>query len=126
METDNILGMKPEALHVYESGAKRSDRTGKGRFDLISPHGLRRLALRYEAGAIDKGDNNWKKGFPISRCVDSAMRHLCQYMAGDRSEDHPAAVMWQMAAICEFEERIRDGRLPKELNDIGVADEKKA
>ncbi len=66
------MTMKREPLIIYGSGAKRSDRTNKGRFDLISPHDLRRLALRYEHRAADKGDHNWENGFAVSRCVDCA------------------------------------------------------
>ena len=94
---------KEEPLQTFQSGAKRSDRTGKGRYDLISPHGLKRLAIRYEEGCEQKGERNWEKGFPVSRCIDSAMRHLSQFMAGNREEDHLAAVAWQMFAAMHFE-----------------------
>lgn len=109
---------KNEPLVRYPSGAARSDRTGKGRFDLVSPHGLLRLARRYEEGATQKGERNWEKGFPVSRCADSAMRHLNQYLAGDRTEDHLAAVAWQMFSAMHFEEEVAAGRLPAELLDV--------
>ena len=89
---------------------------------MISPHGLLRLARRYEEGAEQKGDRNWEKGFPISRCIDSALRHLTQYMSGDRTEDHLAAVAWQMFGAMHFEEEVAAGRLPIELLDIRVLD----
>ena len=120
MSDEVTLGMKHEALQTYESGAKRSDRTGKGRFDLISPHGLRRLALRYEAGALDKGERNWEKGFGLSRCIDAAFRHLNQYNGGDRAEDHLAAVAWQCFAMMHFEEEVKAGRLTEEVLDVRV------
>jgi len=113
-----IGGMKVERLSEYPSGAKRSDTRGKGTFYMISPFGLRRLALRYEEGAVDKGAHNWEKGFPMSRCVDSAMRHLSQIMAGDRSEDHWAAVAWQAFAAMHFEDCISAGSLPASLDDL--------
>lgn len=103
---------------TYASGALRSDQAGRGRYDLISPHGLRRLAIQYEIGGIQKGDRNWEQGFPCSRAICSAIRHLMQQLAGDRSEDHLAAAVWQEFCAMHFEEEIERGRLPVLLNDI--------
>ena len=102
---DVVCGVKIEPIVVYESGAIRSDRTGKGRYDLIPPCALRRLALRYEGGATEHGDRNWEKGMPMDRLYDSAMRHLTQWFSGDDAEDHLAAVMWQICAMMFFEEQ---------------------
>jgi len=106
--------------HVeFVSGAQRSDRTGRGRYDLISPHGLRRLAIQYEAGAKHHEDErNWILGFPISRALCSAIGHLMDHLAGDRSEDHLAAAAWQEFAAMHFEEEIEQGKLPVLLNDV--------
>lgn len=102
----------------YHTGALRSDRTGRGRYDLISPHGLKRLAVQYEEGAKQKGERNWELGFSTSRACCSAIGHLYDHLAGDRSEDHLAAVAWQMMAAMHFEELIKLGKLPEELNDV--------
>lgn len=88
----------------FESGAKRGDRTGKGRYDLIPEEGLKRLAKVYEEGAVKYGDSNWKKGYNISRTLDSAIRHLYNYMGGDNSEDHLAQACWNLMAAMYFEE----------------------
>lgn len=90
----------------FGTGAVRDVQQGKGRFDLITPVGERRLARRYEHGANNYGDRNWEEGMPISRCIDSAKRHLNQYLAGDFSEDHLAAVAWNVFAAMHFEERV--------------------
>ena len=37
---------------------------------------MRRLAQHYQNGAKKYAKNNWRKGQPISRYYDSAMRHL--------------------------------------------------
>ena len=87
----------------YESGALREPQEGKGRFDLITPYGLMRLARWYELGAKKYTDRNWEKGMPWSRYVDSAFRHLVKYMMGDRSEDHLAAVAWNVFALMHYE-----------------------
>lgn len=87
----------------FNTGAVRDPAKGKGRYDLISPHALKRLALHYEAGAEKYADRNWEKGIPMSRCFSSAVRHLFQWLAGMRNEDHLAAAAWNVFAIMHFE-----------------------
>jgi len=90
----------------YGTGACREPATGKGRFDLISAPALMRLAKHYENGARKYTARNWEQGIPVSRCLDSALRHLVQYMDGDNSEDHLAAAAWNIFAIMHFEEKL--------------------
>lgn len=94
------------AREEFGNGAVRDTQEGKGRFDLISPVGTRRLARRYELGAVKYGDRNWQNGMPIGRCIDSALRHLTQYMEGDTSEDHLAAVAWNVFTAMHMEEKL--------------------
>jgi hypothetical protein len=63
----------------YSSGAVRDVATGKGRFDLLPPHALMRLAQLYEVGATKYAARNWEKGIPLDRFIDSAFRHMCCY-----------------------------------------------
>ena len=49
-----------------ERAAIREPSTGKGRYDLISPFAIRRLARWYEAGAAKYAPRNWEKGMPYS------------------------------------------------------------
>ncbi len=95
----------------------RDARAGKGRFDLIPNEALTALALRYERGAEIYGETNWMKGIPIRRCLDSAMRHLVAVSSGDTSEDHAAAVLWNVATIMATLAMVERGELPKELDD---------
>lgn len=104
----------------FNTGSVRDTRDGKGRFDLITPIGLKRLAVHYENGARKYGDRNWEKGQPVSRYLDSAIRHLYAYLAGARDEDHLAAVAWNALAAIHTEQRVRDGALPKELDDLNA------
>lgn len=92
----------------FSTGSVRDTRVGKGRYDLITPIGLRRLAQLYERGAIKYGDNNWQKGQPVSRFVDSAIRHMFNYLEGDKSEDHLAACAWNCFAVMHMEEKNPD------------------
>lgn len=102
---------------VFNSGAVRDNRAGKGRYDLISPFALKRLAMTMEEGAIKYGDRNWEKGMPQSRLFDSAIRHLLQYMMGYEDEDHLGHAMFNVMAMTHNDELIADGLLPYELDD---------
>lgn len=95
----------------FSSGAVRDMHEGKGRFDLMEPELLFRLAKHYEAGAKKYTDRNWEKGIPVSSCVDSAMRHLVKYLAGWKDEDHLAAVAWNVAVIMRMEKDQRQDML---------------
>jgi len=116
----------PEYNHIEDSGERqefatgsvRDTATGKGRFDLISPTALRRLARHYENGACKYGARNWEKGQPLSRFIDSAIRHLYNFLEGGRDEDHLAAAAWNALAAIHTETMIERGRLPAELNDL--------
>jgi len=102
----------------FETGSKRDTRDGKGRFDLIPPYALTRLARHYENGAKKYGDRNWEKGQPLARYLDSMIRHAYKFLGGSREEDHLAAVAWNALAYIETEYRIERGILPADLDDI--------
>jgi hypothetical protein len=103
----------------FSTGSKRDTREGKGRFDLIPTTALRRLARHYENGAVKYGDRNWEKGQPLGRYIDSAMRHLICVLEGQTDEDHVSAVSWNMFAYLATLEKIDNGELPVELDDLG-------
>lgn len=105
----------------FESGSVRDNSDGKGRFDLVSPHAMRRLALVLQHGAKKYAPRNWEKGQPIGASyLDSALRHIFAYMAQRRDEDHLAQAMWNLHAAIHTEELCLLGRLPEKLLDIGV------
>jgi hypothetical protein len=106
------------ARQEFETGARRDIQEGKGRFDLIPAEPLIRLAQLYERGAKKYGPHNWTKGMPTSRYLDSAFRHLVQYIAGDREEDHLIGVVWNIFSLIATEERVQRGMLPASLLDI--------
>lgn len=105
----------------FSTGSKRDARNGKGRFDLLPPYALLRLAKHYENGASKYGDRNWEKGQPISRYLDSAYRHLNCVLMGLEDEDHLSAAVWNVLAIIETQKRIELGILPVELDDFPKA-----
>lgn len=88
----------------YGTGAVRSADAEASRYDLITPVGLRRLAETYAEGAVKYGDNNWLKGMPSGDLFNHLLKHINQYRAGDRSEDHLAHAAWGLFALMHFEE----------------------
>lgn len=105
---------------TFSTGSVRDVRKGKGRYDLIPPYSLRRLARHYENGAIKYGDCNWEKGQPVRSYIDSMLRHGQDFLEGDRSEDHLAAVAWNAFAAMWTLEMIRLGRFPESFNDMPI------
>ena len=87
----------------FDTGAHRDSRVGKGRYDLISIPALKRLALVYELGALKYGERNWEKGMPINRFLDSAIRHIYQYIEGKKDEDHLGQAAWNVFAAMHFD-----------------------
>ena len=103
----------------FDTGARRDSGTGKGRYDLIPPCATHRLALRYEGGAVHYGDRNWEKGMPMHVLMDSALRHLNEYIDGDTAEDHLAAAAWNIFAAMFMEENVPEMQdLPKRRNTL--------
>lgn len=122
--------MSPGYNHVKDSGerqkfstgAQRDIQKGKGRFDLLPPIAIRRLAKHFENGAAKYGDENWKKGIPLRRYLDSGLRHAFQVLECKKDEDHVAAVIWNFCCFLWTAEQIEQGNLPKELDDLGYTD----
>ena len=102
----------------FSSGAHRDSQEGKGRFDLIPTIAWKRLAQHYEIGANKYGEDNWKKGMPLKRFLDSAFRHLIKCLDSEGDEDHEAAVLWNMCGFMYTKNAIERGVLPQELDDL--------
>lgn len=96
---------KTSPVEVLGSGAKKSSNVGKARvMDVLKwlpIEALERTADQYIRGVIIGGHEpeNWKKGIPSERFLDSALRHLHQYLKGDRVEDHLAACVFNVFGI---------------------------
>jgi hypothetical protein len=102
----------------FDTGARRDTQTGKGRFDLMTPFARQRKAGVYERGAAKYGDRNFEKGMPLSRYLDSALRHINDALRGDVSEDHIAQAAWNLDALMHMQALIALGQLPPELDDL--------
>jgi len=104
-----------------EGKAFREPTKGKGRYDLVSPFAIDRLAKWMELGSFKYADRNWEKGgIPFSRFADSALRHLNKFLMGMEDEDHLAGVMYNIMAIMHFQElgKFEDDDLPHYLKEM--------
>jgi hypothetical protein len=99
----------------FPSGMVRDIRTGKGRYDLISPYAKRRLAKIMEKGCAKYGERNWEQGAPADRFLDSCLRHLAQWQMGMTDEDHLGQAFWNLHCIVHFDE-IEYGQTPDAEN----------
>ncbi|KKN51643.1 hypothetical protein LCGC14_0620510 [marine sediment metagenome] len=119
----NRFGLRDSgAREEFETGSVRDTEEGKPRFDLISPHGLKRLADLMTKGAEKYGERNWEKGQHVSRFYSSMFRHMMTWREGDPVEDHLAAILYNAMAIIHMEEEVLAGKLPKELLDLDIYD----
>lgn len=106
-----------ESKQQFETGAQRDDATLKGRPSLISAVATYRKAIHLEKGEQHYGSRNWEKGMPFSRCADSLIRHIIQWLAGDKSEDHLAAIACNADFLMHYEAAIAAGKLSSDLDD---------
>ena len=69
------------------------------------------VAIHFEEGAKKYGDNNWRKGIPVQRYVDSALRHYFKWLRGDKDEPHDRAFCWNAmcaAWTCKHKPELND------------------
>jgi hypothetical protein len=102
----------------FATGAVRDAQGGKGRMDLLPVRALIGVAKVFEAGAVKYDPDNWRKGIPLRRYMDSGLRHAMKYLRGDRDEDHLHQAIWNFMCLSETQSLIEEGLLPPELNDL--------
>jgi hypothetical protein len=98
----------------FSTGMVRDIQDDKPRYDLIDRAFLKRWAELMARGAKKYGENNWKKAATpeeLSRFRASAVRHMFQYLDGDRTEDHVVAVAFNLAGAEMVEEKLKKGSL---------------
>lgn len=98
-------GLSPDAPTVKNERGGMQSATA-GRFDLIPPKAMFRLAAIMEHGARKYAPNNWKK-IEIDSHVNHALQHLFAYIAGDRQDDHLGHALARAAMAVELEEETR-------------------
>jgi hypothetical protein len=103
---------------LFGTGAVRDSSGEKMRPDLFSPFAEERVGRWLMLGAQRYAERNWEMGMPISRCWASLCRHKTKWQQGQRDEDHLAAIIFNAMAILHYEEMIKRGVLPAELDDM--------
>ena len=102
----------------FKTGSHRDAQEGKGRYDLLPTRAIRLLAIHFEEGGKKYNFRNWEKGQPLSVYMDSGLRHLFKALEGQTDESHFVAVVWNIMCLIDTQERIKEGLLPKELDDL--------
>ncbi|NBO99841.1 MAG: hypothetical protein EBU90_06895 [Proteobacteria bacterium] len=118
METKEVIVKDSGKRQNFKSGSVRDSREKKGRYDLLMPHAIYLVARQLEEGALKYAERNWELGQPLSRYMDSALRHLFRHLEGHRDERHDVACAWNVLAMIETKNKIDLGKLPKELDDL--------
>ena len=81
---------------------------GKGNFAVLPASAILRLTKLYEMGMRKYGARNYLKGIPVTSFIDSALRHLFKYLAGEDDEDHLSSAVFNILGIMEMEENHPD------------------
>lgn len=102
----------------FSTGAIRDTVEEKPRPGLISPYATMREGHILAKGAKIYAERNWEAGIPISRCIESLERHIMQYKMGMNDEDHMAHARCNTGFILHFEEMIKKGIIPVEIDDM--------
>lgn len=98
------------ARQEFASGMVRDTQDDKPRYDLLDRAFLKRWAELMARGAKKYGEENWRQasGEPeLARFKASATRHLFQWLDGDISEDHAAAVAFNLAGAEMVREKMK-------------------
>jgi hypothetical protein len=103
---------------AFSTGAVRDSQENKIRPGLLSPYAASRKAQIMALGAKKYTARNWEKGMEFSRVMESLERHLIAYKMGKTDEDHLAQLGWNVDALLHFEEVIKLGLLPANLDDL--------
>jgi hypothetical protein len=102
----------------FDTGAVRDGQEGKGRMDLLPVRALIEVSKVFEAGARKYAARNWEAGIPLSRYMDSGLRHAMKFLRGDRDEPHLAMACWNFLCLQDTQQRIAEGLLSMDLNDL--------
>lgn len=89
---------------IFETGAKRDNKPGRGRMDLLPWKAIIELSKHCERGAAHYGENNVRLGIPWHSLADSGARHFAKWITGDNDEPtHLVAACWNLMWLLEEE-----------------------
>ncbi len=102
--TSDLKTVNPDN-RVFDSGSQRDNDFNKPLTTNLTPYARLRYGYHMRKNANKYGKGNWELGQPNEALLESADRHLCQYMMGDRSEDHLSAIIFGMVMLMQNEQR---------------------
>lgn len=86
--------------------AVREADPGKPALEGISPYldlALGNLMAKAQVKYAEAGGyRNWEKGMPVMRAVAAIKRHLVAFLLRDESEDHLAAMAWNIMVLIHY------------------------
>lgn len=97
-------------VRVVDPNSGGEKGTKLGRFDLVPPEALWELAEHYGKGCNKYSPRNWEKGYAWSLSFSALMRHLYQWVMGEKYDKetgthHLIAVAWHAFALFTFDLR---------------------
>ena len=77
-------------------------------FNLISPHTIRRLAIRKTVGGKKYGSVQWRQGINDAEYVRDRWNHFIEHVlefadSGNEKDDNIGAMLWALDALSEIE-----------------------
>lgn len=90
---------------VFPSGAKRDSDKDKPYCHNLQGYTRLRFGYHTRMGANKYGDGNFLLGMPKDQAIQSNDRHWAKYLAGDRTEDHLSAMIFNLQLIMLNEEK---------------------
>lgn len=84
---------------------------GKNKLSLIPPEWIWGLGMLLTRGAMKYEIRNWERGMSWSAVLDSGLRHIMKFVAGERYDEetgchHMVAAAWNMLVLMTYD--IRD------------------
>jgi len=114
---------KPQVLdsgerQQFETGSQRDTQDGKGMPSLLQFISIMEVSKVAESGASKYLPHNWRRGQPLSRYLDSAMRHMFKFAMNWQDEPHLSMAIWNLMSLQETKSMIKMGLLPVDLDDV--------
>lgn len=90
---------------IFSTGSRRDSDDHKPRVSDLKAYTRERFGYHMLKGSINYGTGNFEKGQPTERALESLHRHITKFELLDQSEDHLAAIIFNVQLIMMNEQR---------------------